>query len=170
MVSSTQKFAIIADFWGIRLAHYPYDDDSSYDGFSGDGGGGGGGQQSSNNHRDDDDDDARNAINLAEWKQKLRLLKYGTNNNNAAEGAATAAAGAAAAAATRDVACEKCGKWYTTRSIMLRHMNHECGVEKKVLCPLCNKRFRRKWNLEQHLKRVHKLERPINVAARYTTS
>uniref|UniRef100_A0A182LWJ7 C2H2-type domain-containing protein n=1 Tax=Anopheles culicifacies TaxID=139723 RepID=A0A182LWJ7_9DIPT len=28
--------------------------------------------------------------------------------------------------------CLKCGKWYSTRSIMLRHMNHECGVEKKI--------------------------------------
>lgn len=53
--------------------------------------------------------------------------------------------------------CEKCGKWYSTRSIMLRHMNHECGVEKKIICKLCLKRFRRKWNLEQHMKRVHQL-------------
>lgn len=57
------------------------------------------------------------------------------------------------------VACEKCGRWYTTRSIMLRHMNHECGMEKKVPCPLCAKRFRRKWNLEQHIKRVHNRSR-----------
>ena len=71
--------------------------------------------------------------------------------------------------------CVKCGKWYSTRSIMLRHMNHgkikfiyknsrnfknlhsrlECGVEKKIQCKLCYKKFRRKWNLEQHHKRIH---------------
>lgn len=74
--------------------------------------------------------------------------------------------------------CCKCGKWYSTRSIMLRHMNHgnllklhsfcneshhfsplissECGVEKKIQCKLCFKKFRRKWNLEQHQKRIHR--------------
>lgn len=58
---------------------------------------------------------------------------------------------------------------------MLRHMNHgktinaecrrkinfyshkiECGVEKKIQCKLCYKKFRRKWNLEQHQKRIHR--------------
>lgn len=31
----------------------------------------------------------------------------------------------------------------------------ECGVEKKIQCKLCYKKFRRKWNLEQHHKRIH---------------
>lgn len=35
-------------------------------------------------------------------------------------------------------------------------MNHECGVEKKIQCKLCFKKFRRKWNLEQHQKRIHR--------------
>lgn len=35
-------------------------------------------------------------------------------------------------------------------------MNHECGMEKKIQCKLCYKKFRRKWNLEQHQKRIHK--------------
>lgn len=39
---------------------------------------------------------------------------------------------------------------------MLRHMNHECGMEKKIQCKLCYKKFRRKWNLEQHQKRIHR--------------
>lgn len=56
----------------------------------------------------------------------------------------------------QNFACAKCGRWYSTRSIMLRHMNHECGVEKKIECPLCHRRFRRKWNLEQHMKRLHR--------------
>ncbi|XP_058456692.1 uncharacterized protein LOC131434060 [Malaya genurostris] len=55
--------------------------------------------------------------------------------------------------------CLKCGKWYSTRSIMLRHMNHECGVEKKIQCKFCYKKFRRKWNLEQHIKRLHLSEK-----------
>ncbi|XP_062544944.1 longitudinals lacking protein, isoforms N/O/W/X/Y isoform X10 [Armigeres subalbatus] len=55
--------------------------------------------------------------------------------------------------------CLKCGKWYSTRSIMLRHMNHECGVEKKIQCKFCYKKFRRKWNLEQHIKRLHMNEK-----------
>lgn len=57
--------------------------------------------------------------------------------------------------AGNSVPCGKCGKLYSTRSIMLRHMNHECGVEKKIMCFICNKKFRRKWNLEQHIKRIH---------------
>lgn len=56
----------------------------------------------------------------------------------------------------QDYQCFKCGKWYSTRSIMLRHMNHECGMEKKIQCKLCYKKFRRKWNLEQHQKRIHR--------------
>lgn len=32
----------------------------------------------------------------------------------------------------------------------------ECGVEKKIQCKLCFKKFRRKWNLEQHQKRIHR--------------
>lgn len=56
----------------------------------------------------------------------------------------------------QDYQCCKCGKWYSTRSIMLRHMNHECGMEKKIQCKLCYKKFRRKWNLEQHTKRIHR--------------
>lgn len=39
---------------------------------------------------------------------------------------------------------------------MLRHSSHECGVEKKIQCQLCYKKFRRKWNLEQHQKRIHR--------------
>ncbi|XP_058123239.1 longitudinals lacking protein, isoforms N/O/W/X/Y-like [Anopheles ziemanni] len=58
--------------------------------------------------------------------------------------------------------CLKCGKWYSTRSIMLRHMNHECGVEKKIQCKFCYKKFRRKWNLEQHIKRLHMSERSMS--------
>lgn len=56
----------------------------------------------------------------------------------------------------QNFACYKCGRWYSSRSIMLRHMNHECGVAKKYTCMICRKKFRRKWNLAQHLKRIHK--------------
>lgn len=51
--------------------------------------------------------------------------------------------------------CVKCGKWYSTKNIMLRHMNHECGVEKNIQCKFCAKMFLRKWNLKQHIKRIH---------------
>uniref|UniRef100_A0A336MPB0 CSON004610 protein n=2 Tax=Culicoides sonorensis TaxID=179676 RepID=A0A336MPB0_CULSO len=57
--------------------------------------------------------------------------------------------------------CVKCGKWYSTKNIMLRHMNHECGVEKNIQCKYCSKMFLRKWNLKQHVKRIH--ENAINV-------
>lgn len=29
-------------------------------------------------------------------------------------------------------------------------------MEKKIQCKLCYKKFRRKWNLEQHQKRIHR--------------
>jgi hypothetical protein len=41
-------------------------------------------------------------------------------------------------------------------------MNHECGMEKKIQCKLCYKRFRRKWNLEQHQKRIHRKQYKID--------
>lgn len=49
---------------------------------------------------------------------------------------------------------------------MLRHMNHECGVEKKIQCKVCFKKFRRKWNLEQHQKRIHREYYAKQIAAR----
>lgn len=41
-------------------------------------------------------------------------------------------------------------------------MNHECGMEKKIQCKLCYKKFRRKWNLEQHQKRIHRKQYKID--------
>lgn len=41
-------------------------------------------------------------------------------------------------------------------------MNHECGMEKKIQCKLCYKKFRRKWNLEQHQKRIHRKQYRID--------
>lgn len=29
-------------------------------------------------------------------------------------------------------------------------------IEKKITCNICFKKFRRKWNLEQHQKRIHR--------------
>jgi hypothetical protein len=43
-----------------------------------------------------------------------------------------------------------------TTVITLISILTECGVEKKIQCKLCFKKFRRKWNLEQHQKRIHR--------------
>lgn len=44
-------------------------------------------------------------------------------------------------------------------------MNHECGMEKKIQCKLCYKKFRRKWNLEQHQKRIHRKQYKLDQLA-----
>lgn len=48
--------------------------------------------------------------------------------------------------------CLRCGRRYTIRYSLDRHLKWECGVEKQFLCQTCFRRFSRIDNLRSHQK------------------
>ncbi|XP_049956469.1 uncharacterized protein LOC126473455 [Schistocerca serialis cubense] len=51
--------------------------------------------------------------------------------------------------------CSTCGKQYSIKGSLQRHVRYECGVEPQFCCPYCSKRSHRKSNLSQHIRRNH---------------
>lgn len=51
--------------------------------------------------------------------------------------------------------CYRCGKKYSTKGTLNRHLRFECGQKPKFSCPLCNRPFTRNDTLMQHLKVMH---------------
>ncbi|XP_049809671.1 longitudinals lacking protein-like [Schistocerca nitens] len=51
--------------------------------------------------------------------------------------------------------CSTCGKQYSIKGSLQRHVRYECGVEPQFCCPYCSKRSHRKSNLSQHIRRSH---------------
>lgn len=49
-----------------------------------------------------------------------------------------------------------CGKRYTLRSTLSRHIRFECGVEPKFKCGYCPYRCKQLSNLNRHIVNVHK--------------
>ncbi|XP_049779188.1 zinc finger transcription factor lin-29-like [Schistocerca cancellata] len=50
--------------------------------------------------------------------------------------------------------CSTCGKQYSIKASLQRHVRYECGVEPQFCCPYCSKRSHRKSNLSQHIRRI----------------
>ncbi|XP_066959268.1 longitudinals lacking protein, isoforms A/B/D/L-like isoform X4 [Macrobrachium rosenbergii] len=51
--------------------------------------------------------------------------------------------------------CSKCGRSYTLRSNLSRHMRLECGVERRYSCSYCQKKFSHAHHLRSHEKSIH---------------
>lgn len=52
--------------------------------------------------------------------------------------------------------CPKnCGRRYTRKDSMNRHVTYECGVEPQFKCSFCNKTCAQKYNLKKHMITVH---------------
>ncbi|CAD6201802.1 GSCOCG00002782001-RA-CDS [Cotesia congregata] len=52
--------------------------------------------------------------------------------------------------------CCKCSRSYKNKHHLNRHVRIQCGKEKKFVCPYCeNWRTYHKFNLNDHLKRIH---------------
>ncbi|XP_015109598.1 longitudinals lacking protein, isoforms A/B/D/L isoform X5 [Diachasma alloeum] len=51
-----------------------------------------------------------------------------------------------------------CGKVYSLKRTLVRHMKYECGGEKKFCCHLCAKKYQQKCKLSHHLQRQHNID------------
>jgi len=51
--------------------------------------------------------------------------------------------------------CHKCGKEYTYKRNLMRHLRLECGTERQFICELCEQRFRQKTHLVAHVTSKH---------------
>ncbi|XP_076060709.1 uncharacterized protein LOC143036811 isoform X5 [Oratosquilla oratoria] len=51
----------------------------------------------------------------------------------------------------KDFTCSKCGKGYTTKGALHRHLRYECGVEPKFSCSVCGRKFCHNFNLKMHM-------------------
>lgn len=51
--------------------------------------------------------------------------------------------------------CHQCHRVYSRAHTLKRHLQFECGTEKKYSCKLCNHKSRRPDNLILHMKNVH---------------
>ncbi|XP_017783484.1 PREDICTED: oocyte zinc finger protein XlCOF22-like [Nicrophorus vespilloides] len=47
--------------------------------------------------------------------------------------------------------CYQCGHYYKFKSSLMRHIQYECGKDKSISCELCDKKFKRKDQLKQHM-------------------
>ena len=57
--------------------------------------------------------------------------------------------------ASKAFACQNCGKSYTWRYNLNRHLKYECGTKKKFQCGECGRKFPYKQNCDLHIKRIH---------------
>lgn len=58
-----------------------------------------------------------------------------------------------------------CGKGYTLKGNLQRHINNECNVAPRFTCPVCDKKFTHKFNLQRHVLYTHGIQEtgPKNV-------
>jgi len=54
--------------------------------------------------------------------------------------------------------CDRCGRTYTVKRNLVRHLTFECGVDPSLPCPQCASRFKSKGSLKLHLTEMHKVE------------
>ncbi|XP_076172997.1 uncharacterized protein LOC143149472 [Ptiloglossa arizonensis] len=51
--------------------------------------------------------------------------------------------------------CKNCGRQYRWRDSLNRHLKYECGREPSYVCSACDRKFRHKQLLANHLLRFH---------------
>ena len=51
--------------------------------------------------------------------------------------------------------CRGCGKVYSQRASLYRHLKYECGKEPQFHCPFCPHRAKQKSSLTTHIRMLH---------------
>ncbi|CAK9828002.1 Longitudinals lacking protein, isoforms A/B/D/L [Anthophora retusa] len=51
--------------------------------------------------------------------------------------------------------CHSCGRSYTRKDTLRRHMRDECGKNPRYICYVCKKGFKQKSNFQRHSANVH---------------
>ncbi|XP_076237935.1 uncharacterized protein LOC143181437 [Calliopsis andreniformis] len=51
--------------------------------------------------------------------------------------------------------CHSCGRSYTRKDTLRRHMRDECGKIPQYICYVCQKGFKQKSNFQRHSANVH---------------
>ncbi|XP_061935469.1 gastrula zinc finger protein XlCGF57.1-like [Apis cerana] len=54
--------------------------------------------------------------------------------------------------------CQQCGRGYTRRCNLRRHMKWECGGKRQFPCYYCSYSFTQKTSLHRHLIAIHKID------------
>ncbi|CAG5097805.1 Similar to ZNF623: Zinc finger protein 623 (Homo sapiens) [Cotesia congregata] len=57
----------------------------------------------------------------------------------------------------RPFPCNTCGKSYTRKDTLRRHLRYECGKNPQYICYVCKKGFKQKSNFHRHNLNVHGL-------------
>ena len=52
--------------------------------------------------------------------------------------------------------CANCGRNYSRKDSLQRHLTYECGKEPQFQCPFCTQKSKRKAQQITHIKRKHK--------------
>lgn len=52
--------------------------------------------------------------------------------------------------------CPQCQKVYKSPHVLRVHMAQDCGKERRFACMNCNKVFKRKYHLSEHMKSIHR--------------
>ncbi|KAK0163071.1 hypothetical protein PV327_006782 [Microctonus hyperodae] len=55
----------------------------------------------------------------------------------------------------RPFPCHTCGKSYTRKDTLRRHLRYECGKNPQYICYVCKKGFKQKSNFQRHNTNVH---------------
>jgi len=52
--------------------------------------------------------------------------------------------------------CPNCGKMYTWKTSLYRHLRSECGIKLQMQCPYCPYITKLKTSVQMHIQRQHK--------------
>ncbi|XP_076383049.1 uncharacterized protein LOC117224478 isoform X2 [Megalopta genalis] len=60
----------------------------------------------------------------------------------------------------RQFNCSSCGRRYSLKHNLVRHMRYECGGQRRFFCAFCPKKYTQNVTLQKHLLRFHNIPVP----------
>lgn len=64
---------------------------------------------------------------------------------------------------SKKFSCHQCGRRYTHKTHLNRHINFECGKEPQFHCKYCGKSFTRKYSMISHIRVFHEPTEGLNI-------